>query len=174
MQDVIGIVCARANSKRLPNKNILGWKDTTLTLNAVKTLEDAVNIVFLVTDMDIAYHNILKRPKYVSMDDTPLQTTVRWALGQINIECDIVAILMPTNPLITPEDITCAINRLKSDNLNIVRSYGMDGIENGLIVAKHEYLITHDLDTYCGAVDCHGIEIHSIEDYNFIRSHYAI
>ena len=182
MNRTLGMVCARAGSKRLPGKNMLEYEGKPLTVRAYKTLEDAgCKFVICVTDIpDTGLKNVLHRPDYMSTDHTPLQTTIKWALrqldqtGYVTRNFDTVAHLIPTNPFIKKTHIPFMVQKIRDEGLKIVRSYDMNSVENGLIVANLDYILNHWIDVYCGAVFTEGKEIHTQEDYDELCEHEGI
>jgi CMP-N-acetylneuraminic acid synthetase len=167
------MVCARAGSKRLKDKNIRRIGSETLTARACRVLYQAgIEEVYCVTDID---RDKLGLPPYVTILDRPdddgesipLQETVFNALEdhELSKRFEYVAVVMPNAPFINSPLIKTAISRLRDSNMNIIRSYSHEGEENGLIIAKIDYYWHHDIDVYTGCVATYGFEIHDIADY---------
>jgi len=174
MEEVVGIVCARAGSKRLKDKNIRKIGSETLTARACRTLsQSGIKEVYCVTDIaeeDLRLGqgiSILSRPEELSIDSVPLQETVLHALKdhKLNERFKYVVVLMPNAPFIHPPALKQAIAMLKNKKMKIVRTYNFEGEENGLIVADMEYYVKHNIDTYSGAIPMFGFEIHDIADH---------
>jgi len=171
-ESVIGIVCARSGSKRLLGKNMMEIRDMSLSEKAYHTLEGCCDKVVLVTDIKELLESdlvTLYRPPFISHDHVPLQSTVKWALFKISGRYGVVVVLMPNCPMITKNHVEKCINLLVDNNLNVVRSYGKDGKENGVIVIRIEYFFKHWIDTHAGAIVTTGIEIHTQEDFDKVK-----
>jgi len=178
MEKVIGIVPARAGSKRLKNKNILLLDGETLAARAAKTLLDSgIENVYVSSDYDEAKLCLPKKAKYLkrdkaySRDHVPLQTAIKYAINQIDKDCEYVVILMPNCPEITSDDINRGFDIIYENNSNILRTYSYTtGGENGLIIVKRDYLIYHWIDVYASSLEAGGSEIHTMDDYLFIKN----
>lgn len=130
----IGIIPAKSNSKRLPNKNIkmlhgkhlIGW-----SIDAAKNSK-YIDEVIVSTDensiIDIAKKygaNIpFKRPKELTKDCAKKfdvsKHAVEFYRDNFKIEFDYVVLLQPTSPLRTSEDIDLSIEKMfenKSDGI---------------------------------------------------------
>lgn len=170
----LGLVCARTKSKRLPGKNMLKYEGMTLADHATYTLLKAgIEDVYLSTDdpSKFRYKQAIKRPDYLSDDETPLQDAVHWTIKFLGLidEYDWTVLLMPNAPLITHLDVQSALRMAENGKFNIIRSYSPLGDENGL------YLINNKIwdqnwryDVYTGAIWCSGHEIHTKKDYEDI------
>ena len=172
---VIGIIPARAGSKRLKDKNMLTINNEPLVIIAYKTLRAAgLDRVIVATDIKevekvIKPQNVYWRPKALNGGDVPVQDVIRWAYEQVDEVFDYIVMLLPNCPGVDSFDIRTSVDTLITNGLNLVRSYGIDGVENGLLVAKTEYYMNHEVDTYCGGVVTGGYEIHDIDDYVKIK-----
>ena len=168
---VLGIVCARKGSKRLPDKNSLKINGVPLAERAYRTLDKYADKTVLVTDIELFKNsdmNILDRPEFISRDHVPLQITVRWACNKIHENYGIIIILFANSPLIKETDVVKCLRILRDKKLNIVRTYH-DNVESGLIILRSNYFDKHWIDTNCGAVMAGGKEIHTLQDYNEVK-----
>lgn len=174
----LGLIPARAGSKRLPKKNTLPINNVPMAILAYNIMRSSnVDRTLLVTDIEefkgkIPDKDIQWRPAHISADGVTLQQTIKWVLENpfYNLDFDKLVILLPNCPGITKEDINKALKLLDENNLNIVRSYNWtSGIENGLIVARTRFYFSHIVDTYCGCILTNNIEIHTEEDYKIAR-----
>jgi hypothetical protein len=174
---IVGLVCARAGSKRLPNKNSLEILGEPLYYRACKTLSEEIRWVYLLTNIqDTIWYNTVQRPEELNGDDVPLQDVVKWFLNGTEYEQCVV--LMPTNPMITSGDIREAIHLLDKGR-KVVRSYDVNGNENGLYALDVDYFLnnnySYDVDT--GAMQAYGTEIHYQHEYDnvkrFLENHHA-
>lgn len=176
MSKTLGMVCARKGSKRFTGKNTALIGSITLVEKAVRTLsraglDDIVVATDFPLDFDLSQYKAihLLRPQNISDDNVALQETVKWAYLSLNESYENIAFLMPNCPMIEPDTVKHAIALLCDHNYNVVRSYNPQGLENGLIAAKTEYLLSHYIDVYCGACICDGDEIHDEQDYLRIK-----
>ena len=84
MSDVLGIICARKDSQRLPDKNLQRINGLTLVENAAKILHEAgVQPVVIATDFELDFDPAVYSARHVlrsaniSSDKVPLQETVK-------------------------------------------------------------------------------------------------
>ena len=130
MIDVLILVLARAGSKRLPQKNVKPFLNTSL-LNI--TLVQATRVkrllgceglevsIFLSTDLNPQEFelpsevNLVERPARLSQDSTTSRETILPILeGNQNLKHNtILCVLQPTSPLRYDQDILTAINMLR-------------------------------------------------------------
>lgn len=171
--NILGIVCARVGSKRFPNKNIMEINGKPLITIAKEKLESLGIETVVITNYEMPYETVI-RPDHLEADDAALQDVVLWYLnewvGELD-DIDAVIVLMPTNPLIHEEDIEEAIYKYRNTGCNIVRSYDVNGEENGLYLIDYDYLVSnqHAYDTYTCSIYADGIEIHTEDDLEFAR-----
>lgn len=172
MTEILGVVCARRGSKRLPDKNIRQIGEMSLTERAVCTLstaglKDVVVACDFSPDFDLNKYGArhIPRPENISLDDMPLQETVKWVYFSLNRQYEYIVYLMPNCPMVDAEAVRKAVNIITGNRCNVVRSYNRQGLENGLIAVRTRYLLDHFIDVYCGCVICVGDEIHDEQDY---------
>lgn len=175
-ENFVGLVCARAGSKRLGGKNILRIGNTNLTNFALHKLRLAdIEDVFLLTDIEqFEGQHVIHRPECLNDDDIPVQEVVLWFTKKYNenFKWTYTVLLFPTNPLIEVDHIRDAMRMMLTDKYKIIRSYTSDGDENGLYVFKNSYMRYNHYryDVHTGAIAVPGIEIHSVYDYNKMRT----
>jgi len=165
--NVVGIICARVGSERLPNKNILEMNDDgNLIQIAYNKLRNCNIETYVVTDYKIDGVKTYERPAEHEAGDMPLQDTVDWFLKHHKIKADIVVVLMPTNPFILEENIKLAVEKVKEGSC-VCRTYDIDGNENGLYVINRDYWKNNAFayDVYTTSLFNPGHEIHTEEDY---------
>lgn len=169
MDRVLGIVVARKDSKRFKNKNIQEINKETLIERALRNLEGSrVHKVVLSTDYDIDYKNKFDRHASSCTDWYPYLR----AVGDV-VQDDIYnkykyfISVMVTNPYITAAHISLMVNLLKSSKFNMVRSYNLNGSENGLYGGDINWLMSNDynFDTHTGALIIPGKEIHTKKEF---------
>jgi CMP-N-acetylneuraminic acid synthetase len=119
---MIGIIPARKNSKRLPDKNLHCLNGKTLidiTLeNAVKS---ELEHVYVTTDLKNAANygdhpkvKWIRRPDVLCTDEAKIVDVISDLLETVESYYDSFCLLQPTSPLRTYEDINNAINIYKS------------------------------------------------------------
>jgi len=173
MSSILGVVCARCDSKRLPGKNLKKIDGISLIERAVVTLAGSrIDKIVLATDFEPPFDlgrykaQWIYRPSNVSGDKVPLQETVKWVYNSLGEHYDYIVFLMPNCPGITSTDVDANVEILTGGSkMNVVRSYSADGHENGIIGVRTKYLLDHYIDVYCGAVIAAGSEIHDEQDY---------
>jgi CMP-N-acetylneuraminic acid synthetase len=172
MTNVLGMVCARKGSKRLPGKNTRIIDGISLLESTVRTLRQAgIEDIVVTTDFPLEFDldkyggQHIFRTENISLDDMPLQETVKWAYFSLNKQYEYIVCLMPNCPMVDAEAVRKAVNIITGNRCNVVRSYNRQGLENGLIAVRTRYLLDHFIDVYCGCVICVGDEIHDEQDY---------
>ena len=167
----LGIVCARAGSKRLPNKNELEINGIPNAVRAYQTLDKICDQTVLVTDIQKFLKSdmdTMERPDFISADHIPLQSTVKFAINRIDKVYGVIVLIFANAPMITGKHVEKCLKLLKDKQLNIVRTY-TDNVESGLIVMRMKYFEKHWIDTHCGSVNVKSIEIHTQEDYDEVK-----
>ncbi|HEG42743.1 hypothetical protein LCGC14_1932900 [marine sediment metagenome] len=176
MDDILGIICARKGSKRLPGKNEKVIDGISLTERSLQTLhaagiEQLVVATDFMLDFDIQKYGAthLFRPENISEDNVPLQETIKWVYYSMQKDYKYVVYLMPNCPMISVEIVKKAIKMLTEGRFNVIRSYNGQGDENGMIAVRTKYLMDHFIDVYCGGIVCPGDEIHDERDYLSVK-----
>jgi len=173
----LGIVCSRAGSTRLKNKNKLKINKKAMALRAVEVLKHCVRDVVHLTDIEefLSEETSKERPEYLNDGHVPLQDVVLWYLKNYVDgvkDYKTVVLLMPTNPWITPHDVEKAILIYGMSKFSVLRSYNAQtSEENGLYIMDIDYILSNDYsyDVHSGAVICPGIEIHTKKDFNIAK-----
>ncbi len=134
--DVIAIIPARGGSKRIVKKNIAVVKGKPLIGYAIEVakLVSSISEVLISTD-DEEIANIARvygadvpwlRPAHLAQDDTPsidvVIHSVEWAKKQFGSQLQFGVLLEPTAPLRTSEQISKAIEILRSSDADSVVS----------------------------------------------------
>ena len=104
----ITLIPARANSKRLPGKNVMEFCGLPLVAHSIKYAQssDVVSQVVVSTDdqqvKDIAINlgaMVIDRPRELGTDHTPTIAVLQHALEILGDEVQNIILLQPTNPL---------------------------------------------------------------------------
>lgn len=111
----IGIITARGGSKRLPNKNIADLGGKPLIAWTIEASLAACDRTVVTTDSaeiaDVALRfgaHVVDRPAHLAQDTTPSLPVVAHASASFP-EYDTVALLQPTSPFRTADDIKAAL-----------------------------------------------------------------
>jgi len=127
---VLGVIPARGGSKRLPRKNLapLGGKPLiAYTIEAARGAGRLFRAVVSTDDEEIAIcarslgaDVPFIRPAELARDDSPVTSVLLHALDRLGADADAVALLQPTSPLRTSEDIDRAIELFDSTRADTV------------------------------------------------------
>ena len=119
---VLAVIPARANSKRIPNKNkniFLGKPLILWSIEAAINSKSVTNVVVTTDDEEVLKFatqfpkvQFIKRPDYLALDSTPGVDPVLHLMEQSSQSYDYVLLLQPTSPLRTAEHVDQAINKL--------------------------------------------------------------
>jgi len=152
--DVVALVPARGGSKGIPRKNLAPLAGRPLlawTLDAARAAETVVRVVVSTDDEDIAAAagdaEVLRRPKELATDETPMVDVVRHALGELG-RLDVLVLLQPTSPLRRAEHVDGAVRLLLETGADSVVSvvevphrYGAESLmelENGRLTVRSQ------------------------------------
>jgi CMP-N,N'-diacetyllegionaminic acid synthase len=135
MEKILGIIPARAGSKRLPGKNIKELQGKPLICHII---ESAINSKYLtniavtsdskqISKISNNYRNIdfINRPKHLALDKSPAIDYVNHTIESYrskNMIFDIVVILQPTSPFTLGKDIDNCVKKLLNSNADSVVS----------------------------------------------------
>jgi len=124
---ILGIIPARAGSKRLPRKNVLPLAGKPLVCWVIEAARAARSLDRLVVSSDDPEVLVLagrydpsialQRPPELATDTAPAIDYVKHALGYLEQRgegpFDVVVIMQPTSPLTLPEDIDGTVQLLE-------------------------------------------------------------
>jgi len=170
----IGIVAAKSNSKRLPNKNVISVDGSPLFWHSVAPMLESsiIKKVYVATDSDFIKKycedrgvSIIWRKPNASRDEDKLINILRYAYYCIDENAETVTTIMANCPGHTSKQIDAAIEMLKQKKLKEVRSFNSFGEESGLMVFSKEIMQENsDISYYIGCVVDEVKEIHYKED----------
>jgi len=142
--NILGIIPARKNSKRLPDKNIrnlCGKPMITYTIEEAKKSKYLEKIIISSDDDRMEKiaekYNVdfLFRPKELAQDSTPTIDVVKHVVkkleDEINYIPEIIVLLQPSSPLRIVEDINNGILMYTKNNFDSVVS-----VKLGLIIME--------------------------------------
>lgn len=168
MINYCGIILAKKDSERLPNKNFLKINDQFVFEYAYEPLAKILDDVYMFSN-----HNGFfgcKRPPAASLPDEPLFSALKWAYKSLPKRYDAIINIMANCPQHTPEGVKKAIERFEALGCDELRSFNKDGTESGLIIVKEKYLLEkHEISTYQAAIELESIEIHTQEDFDRVK-----
>lgn len=132
--NVIALICARGESKGVPDKNIkplAGESLITRTINQIKELNEIKKIIVSTDSKKISNIAIKAgaevpfiRPKKLAEDNTPEWFVWRHALESIkkiyNIDPDILFVVPVTAPLRTVDDLKKCLDEYKKGDADII------------------------------------------------------
>jgi CMP-N-acetylneuraminic acid synthetase len=175
---IAGIVIAKANSNRFPGKNMYKVGGRPMFWHAVESMYTLQNRgvdidICVATDSEAiaeycnnnsANISIIRRRANISHDDQPIFDVLKFAYQSLISEYDIVVMVLANTIGVKSSDIDKAIDVLVKNNLQEVRSYDKQGVENGIVVLKTDVMRKHEISTYVGAIFTKAKEIHYEEE----------
>lgn len=133
MKNSIAIIPARANSKRIKDKNVISFRGMPMIYWAIKVAKESKCFDRIIVSTDskkIAKKAIsfgaevpFIRPKNISDDYTSSTTVIAHALNEIikkQIIPEYTCCIYPCCPLIEPKDIRKAYKSLKKSNVDFI------------------------------------------------------
>jgi len=119
---ILGIIPARAGSKRISGKNIKPLLDKPLVAYSIEAALKSNLLTHVAVSSDSAevlkiaaqYSNVIpiQRPAELADDHSPAIDYVKHTLQTLTEKVDLVVILQPSSPLTWPEDIDGTIQLL--------------------------------------------------------------
>lgn len=131
---ILGIIPARGGSREVPRKNlrVVGGRPLiSYTIEAAKRSASLTQYVTSTDDREIAAiaeaagSPVLMRPAELAADETPMLLVVQHAVQALEAAAgrfEGIAVLQPTSPLRTVEDIDAALGLLMQDGVDSVIS----------------------------------------------------
>lgn len=121
--DIVAVIPARANSKRIPNKNIRLLNNHPLVYYAIKNALTSKYITRIIVTTDSNEVEIItrqlgveciQRKSELCQDETTLDPVIYDAVSEL--PCDYVVTLQPTTPLLKVTSLDAAIEKCISDS----------------------------------------------------------
>ena len=166
----IGIVCAKANSKRFPGKNIYDYKGAPLFYHSVLALmgSNMIDKIYVSTDSEEIIEfckkkniNVISRNQNVIYDEEPLLSVLKYSYQTLDISAKYICTIMANCPGHKSETIDMALELIEKEELNEIRSYNNKSTESGLIILKeHVLLSAPSISSHIGLVKSDVNEIH--------------
>jgi CMP-N-acetylneuraminic acid synthetase len=171
---IVGLVAAKDNSNRFPGKNKFSYQNKPLFWHSVEPLlkSNLIDEVYVITDSQYIKEycgqqkvKVIWRPKNATKDDDKLISILRFGYYNLDVEYDKIVSIMANCPGHTVEDINKGIKRLEESDLKEVRSFDVNGKENGIIILDKEIIKTNrDISYYLGSINTNAKEIHYKEE----------
>ncbi len=139
------IIPARANSKRLPGKNVkllagkplieysIEYALNNFSPNEVWINSNDLKVIELARNKGV---NILERPEHLAKDNTPTIEVLKYQINHFkkkNIKCDALILLQPTNPLRSVNLLREAISQFELSGRNSLASFSTNERKIGII-----------------------------------------
>ena len=172
-QSVLGVILARAGSKRVPNKNLRAFRGKPLLSWTVDAAKQSAYLDSLILSTDIPIEAlgdyappIVQRPAELATDDATSEDALRHVMSLH--PADWIVLLQPTSPLRTAADIDACIERAQLGHGCISTFHGKT---NGAVyVATKEWLAEHDF-SHMGLCkyemeESHSLDINEPEDFD--------
>jgi CMP-N-acetylneuraminic acid synthetase len=165
-----GIVVAKQNSNRFKNKNITTLNGYPLFWHSVKPLIDSnkVDKIFVATNSDFIKDyaekngvDVIWRGPNISSDNDSLFKVLKYVYNSLNEKYKVCVSIMANCPGNTSSDIDKSIEVLIKNDLNEVRSFNKENIENGIITFNTRVFEEYDkISAYMGSITTDAKEIH--------------
>jgi len=174
MADIIGMVAAKADSRRFPAKNRVLLHGQPLFWHSVQPLLDAtlVDRVLVGTDSEEIRDycvqrdvEVVWRPRAAAEPEAPLLRVLHFMYEHLDDYPELVVSIMANCPGHTPEVVDQAIRKMREGGLLEVRSFNAAGDESGLMVLRPEVVAERRaISSYLAAVHSDVREVHFAED----------
>lgn len=174
MCKTVGIIAAKGNSKRFPNKNIYKINGIPMFWHSVQPLldSDMVDDVYVTTDSIYIKEyceknkiNIIWRGINAIRDEEPLLSVINFTYKQIDKKYDNIITIMANCPNHTKENVDNAIKLINSGRFLEIRSFGNNNEENGLMVFKEDIILNKlQISSHIGSINSNAKEIHTKKD----------
>jgi CMP-N-acetylneuraminic acid synthetase len=175
---IAGIIAAKENSNRFPGKNYYSYKNKPIYRHNFDLLNEnpLVNMTYIVTnsfEIKSYFKNIplavIERNINICEDDQPIFDVIKYAYHCLPERYHIIISILANSINHTQESITEALTKMiNNPELLEIRSYGENGIENGILVLRDKAFKKHELSWYIGMVKSPGKEIHYKKDLDYV------
>jgi len=172
--NTVGIVCAKSNSNRFPNKNIYEFNGVPMFWHSVMPLIDSkkVDKVYVTTDSafikeycDARGIEVIWRNINAIHDEEPLLEVLRFAYKCIDKSYENIITIMANCPHHKVSAVDEAIDLIHSSDILEVRSFNSAKEESGLMIFKEKIILEYtQISSHIGFVSSEVNEIHHKED----------
>ena len=163
---ILGIVPAKSKSYRFPGKNKILFKDNVLAMKDSRQFDD----IIVASDDFYILHDSKYKLKVGTWErslveielNLPLIDVLKQVyLAQNKSYTHIICVFGCTYGLIS-ESISSMVAKMASDNsLKEVRSFDLNGFENGMFMLTVDRLLEGHISSYIGCVHSSMAEIHT-------------
>ena len=124
---VVALIPARGGSKGIPNKNLIDVCGKPLIAWSIiqARCTAGIDAVFVSSDssaiLEVASHygaQPIKRPIEISGDFATSESAIDHGLKEIKESVEFIIMLQPTSPLRKPNDLNCAIQQFRKEQLD--------------------------------------------------------
>ncbi len=182
LKNIIAIIPARGNSKRLKEKNIYKVWNKPMIYWAIKAAKNSkfIKDIYVSSEskkiLTIAKKfnvNTIERPKILSEDKVFKMDVITHATKYVErkfTKPDIIVSLQANSPQVSSKDLDGAINHLIKFNRNEVISVDKNGNQNAAIRAMiYETVFQRTLSTKLGFYKTNITDIHTKEDIDNLK-----
>ena len=179
LKNVVTIIPARLNSKRLKNKNLKRIWGKPMMYWCIKAAQKSqyINKIYVSSENKKVLNfakkigvQTVERPKELSHDQVYKIEVIKHAILRLKVKPSLVISLQPNSPDILSTDLDRGIEKLIKFNLNEVISTNKKGIQNAAFrIMKYQTLFQKSLSTYCGFVITDTSDIHTLRDLKIVE-----
>lgn len=177
----LGVILARGGSKRLPGKNLrplfgrpmIAWTIAAAQLSNVDTVVVSSDSAEIINTALIRNCIAIRRPDELATDTASPYDAIRHAYEYINEEFNFIALLQPTSPLRTAEDINICIMMAHKTDLPSVVSFeeGFSRPNGAVYIGKTKWLVdggNFDIGPYLRYEMPHerSVDVDTLEDFD--------
>ena len=165
----VGIIIAKENSNRFKGKNIFPVNGKPLFWYNVQCLLDAgIKDIYVATDSPVIKQycidkniNVIDREINIIYDEQAWFDVIKYCYFNLNKKYDVIVSILANCLNHKSEDILKGLELLEKNNLQEIRSFNKEGVENGIIMLKEKVILTkHEISSYIGSIKTNGKEIH--------------
>lgn len=166
----VGIISAKSNSNRFPNKNIYELEGYPLFWYSVIPLIESeyIDDVYVITDSHFIKGfcedrgvKVIWRGVNAIHDEEPLLGVLRFGYKSIDKSYDNIVTIMANCPKHSVESVNKSIELMMRSDLLEVRSFNDIGEESGLMVFKEKVILnTLQISSHIGYINSNVKEIH--------------
>ena len=179
MFKTVGLVCAKENSIRFPNKNKFILDDVPMFWHSVVPLiqSSKVDKVFVLTndhfikmycedrDVDVIWRNV-----NIGEHEQPLLDVLRYGYFSLQSSYDYVITIMANCPFHKNDSVDKMIEMMYINRLKEVRSFNSEGLESGMMMFDSSVIkYNTQISSHIGKILSDVVEIEYKEDLTKIN-----
>lgn len=159
-----GIIIAKKNSKRFPGKNTHIYNGKPLYKHNYDLLSSLFDTYLCTNIPFLKEENIIYRGVNLSTDEQPLFELIKFGYQSMPIAYEWIVCILANTINVDKKDVLKGLEIAKKNNLKEVRSYGKNGVENGLLILHKTVINEPRISTYVGMIETDSKEIHYKND----------